>query len=124
VIFTGLRVRLVARLECLKLRYFSIGKRALDYLEEAEFAQRNILITSGETIAVLEEIIGKTSEQRQLCDDAIEHLAIKRSNPLVFRGAVKKAEKFADQCEAVLDQIDAAKQWGREAFRKRFEGLK
>jgi hypothetical protein len=100
--FAKMRTNLGDRLASLRERYEVLHAQALVELEDAEFAQRRLGTGAEQSIELFSEIASKTQEQSRLCDDAIYALFVERVNPLIFRGSVKRAERFADDCEAVL----------------------
>gem|GEM_PF-2320900 len=120
--FAKMRTNLGDRLDSLRARYETLHAQALVELEEAEFAQRRLLMGAEQSIALFSEIAAKTFEQARLCDEAIYALFVDRVNPLIFRGSVKKAERFADECEAILAATAADKLKAQQLARAHFSG--
>ncbi|WP_093398843.1 hypothetical protein [Sphingomonas sp. OK281] len=117
--FEQMRSDLAARLKVLMNRFDAIVTRADHIRSDAEQAQR-LGLPAGQTISLVTEIFSKADQQLGLCGESITLLLVNRSLPLMFKRDVSKAEDFAKQCEARLNEIDHARQTGREAFRSRF----
>lgn len=120
--FAKMRTDLGDRLDSLRARYETLHAQALVELEESEFAQRRLGFGAEQSTALFSEIVAKTKEQSRLCDDAIHALFVERVNPLILRGSVKKAERFADDCEAVLVTTATEKLKAQQQARARFSG--
>jgi len=118
--FEKTRRDLVDRLGKLIDRYDVILKRAQSWQDKAAQAQR-LGLNPGGVDPVIFEIRGKVIEQQGLCGESITLLLVDRAFPLMFRGGVKRAEAFAAQCEAVLDNFDNAESAGRVAFHERMK---
>jgi hypothetical protein len=111
---------LVDRLSKLMDRYEIILERAMDWQSKAELAQRLGVNPAGPDPLIF-EIQSKVNEQLGLCGESITLLLKDRAFPIMFKKSVKKAEAFADQCEAVLASFDLAEQAGKAAFQ---DGMK
>lgn len=116
--FEKTRKDLVNRLGDLIDRFDEIAKRADDWIDKGQFAERQGL--GAGMLRVLHEIGVKAREQSTVRSDSITHLLRDRALPLMFKSGVRKAEVFATQCEAVLSEFDSAEQAGKQAFRERF----
>ena len=116
MIFGFTRNGLVDRLSKLRTRFAVIQQRAESRMQDFDLAIR-MGVSSGETFATVEEIFVKAGEQAKTCLDAIILLTVERASPTIFRGATKRAEKFATLCEGILNQIDVAAKAGERAAR-------
>ena len=118
--FEKTRSELVSRLKALLDRFETICDRATNVRGEGELAVRLGLGDDGQSLPLLNEIIAKAGEQAGLCGKSITLLLVDRAFPPMFKRGVSKAEKFAEQCEAILSQFDRGKQLGKQAFQDRF----
>ena len=108
------RSGLVDRLSKLRFRFEVIEVRAKSRMENCELGSE-MGFPLGESYATASEIFVKSGEQAKTCFDAILLLTVERAPPGIFRSATKRAEKFATQCEAILNEIDYAEAVGRKA---------
>ncbi|MGH6787038.1 MAG: hypothetical protein ACREBO_09420 [Novosphingobium sp.] len=120
--FEKTRSDIVDRLGKLLDRYELIAARARDWREKSQFGAR-LGLPALESTPVFCEIEGKANEQAGLCGESITLLLRDRALPLLFKNRVGKAENFAAQCEAILDDLDAGEQGGKAAFRSRFGSM-
>jgi hypothetical protein len=117
--FERTRSELVKRLKALIDRFESIVNRARAINSDALQASR-FGFPADQSVPLTTEIALKAEEQMGLCGESITHLLVDRSLPLIFKSGVSKAERFADQCEARLRDIDNARQYAGETFRARY----
>ncbi|WP_130324634.1 hypothetical protein [Sphingomonas sp. BK036] len=115
--FERTRADLIARLEVLAPRFGQIGLRAVSRTDEARLAIKSSL---GGSADLYLEIADKAFEKATLCRESITLLAIQKAWPLTFKRGVKRAEKFAQTCESLLNDADAGAAAGKAAFREKY----
>ena len=111
-----MRSNLTTRLAILIGRFDQIDSRAQKWQDDFSFGVEAGM-GPNDSLPTVCEISTKANEQADLCSQAMDELLERRAFPLIFRNAVKRAERFADQCEFILQQLDDGAEAGRKAFR-------